>query len=740
MTDIVMAARNNMERCFMAGVLQYPLRRHLLALAAIGNVLPAYAEEPSRVSTSKLDTVVVTASGNAQKEKDAPASMSVITREELENKSFHSLGDVLEDVEGIDVVRGGKAGGTNISIRGMPADYTLILIDGKRLNRSSGGVRPNGFGDVDTNFIPPLSAIERIEVVRGPMSTLYGSDAMGGVINIITRKVANAWTGSAQIDGTYQFNNDFGDNEGANFNVSGPLKENLLGLSVRGSIFHRGKSNLSYTDKDGSQQKLGFSGLGEEDTYTVGARLALTPNKQHDIIFDADLARQKFSNKNGELGTLNSQVAKNRAGGGYEDEMKFDRDRFALSHTGRWNFGTSDISMLYDTTDTQGRTNPMHRPRRADDGTPRKLQYDNYIFDAKLVSPFMNDRHWLTVGGQYWKQKLEDTLAENPQQKFDQYQWALFAEDEWRIIQPLALTVGLRYDNNEQFGGHWSPRGYLVWDANEKLTVKGGVSQGYKAPRINQTVDGIIGFGAQGTLPLLGSANLKPETSTTTEAGFIYDNQDGFTLNATYFYTVFKDKIENQRIPNCLAPGGNVAGCLDMGDWSDRNGKPIPDYRKAGNIASVRIQGLELGTRIPLTPSWALSANYTLTQSEQKTGAAAGHPLGNTPEHMFNARVDWSITNKANAWLGMEWRSQQYRGQTPDNREAHYSPYTLMNLGGSYTVNKWLSLRLAIYNLLDKNFVNYQDNPTNPAAATYSNTYYQVLEGRRVWLSANLTF
>ncbi|KAK0339126.1 hypothetical protein LTR94_035844, partial [Friedmanniomyces endolithicus] len=99
-----------------------------------------------------------------------------------------SLAEVLATVEGVDVgAAAGKTGGLNISIRGMPSDYTLVLVDGRRQN-PAGNITPNGFGETSTSFIPPMSAIDRIEVVRGPVSTLYGSDAMGGVVNIITRK------------------------------------------------------------------------------------------------------------------------------------------------------------------------------------------------------------------------------------------------------------------------------------------------------------------------------------------------------------------------------------------------------------------------------------------------------------------------------------------------------------------------------------------------------------------------
>lgn len=154
--------------------------------------------------TTKLNDVqvVTSATGYEQKITDAPASISVISQEDLQKKKYSNLAEAIEDVEGVDVRDGeGKTGGLNISIRGMGSANTLILIDGRRQN-SSGSTTPNGFGESSNNFLPPLAAIERIEVIRGPMSTLYGSDAMGGVVNIITKKVANEWSGAINVDQT----------------------------------------------------------------------------------------------------------------------------------------------------------------------------------------------------------------------------------------------------------------------------------------------------------------------------------------------------------------------------------------------------------------------------------------------------------------------------------------------------------------------------------------------------------
>ncbi|MGR0065650.1 TonB-dependent receptor domain-containing protein [Bordetella bronchiseptica] len=731
-----------------------PILRHAplaLAIAALGAAQAQTASpQEDTLGITQMDTVVVTASGFEQEIKNAPASISVITREQLESKPFHNLADAVADVEGVSVERGGKAGGMNISIRGLPSDYTLVLVDGKRLSQNSSGARPNGFGDVDTNFIPPMSAIDRIEVVRGPMSTLYGSDAMGGVINIITRKVAREWTGQVTLDGTAQGDNRYGNNYGSSFYLSGPLQTDKLGLSLRGGLYRRLSAHGSYPANqaeydsgDYSGDIASFSGLGDSLQRNFGLRLALTPNRNHDILFDVDANWQTFDNANGELGTLNADVAPNRQGGGYEPEMKFNRQRYALTHLGRYDGAiSSDTSLLYDTTETIGRTNPMSTPRQPSDGEKRELEYENWVFDTKWTMPLFNDRHNLTMGGQWREQKFKDTLVSAPL-NLRQYQWALFAEDEWRIVDDLALTMGARYDRNEQFGGKWSPRGYLVWNATPAWTVKGGVSKGYKTPDINLMTDGIIGLGAQGTMPLLGNSQLKPESSTSSELGVLFDDGEGLTGNLTGFHTKFKDKIDTQNVPNCLAAGGPVPGCLDLGVW-ERNGVPVANFSQRVNVDTATIQGFELGGRIPLFEGWSFSGNYTLTASEITSGAKQGQPLGSQPRHSLNLGLNWRVNERFNAWVRGEYRAKQFNDMNWEKEQVFYSPYWLASLGGSYVLNKNVTLSASVYNLFDKNFVDY--GPTKvgtsaPTAATsWSNSYRQVLEGRRLWVSANITF
>lgn len=272
--------------------------RRVLAAAVAASLTPlAHAAEATADAAVRLDTQVVTAAGFEQELAQAPASISVITREELQQKGISSIAEALDEIEGVDVEASvGKTGGMNISIRGMPSDYTLILIDGRRQN-AAGNVTPNGFGETQTSFMPPISAIERIEVVRGPMSTLYGSDAMGGVVNIITRKVADHWHGGVTHGFTVQQESDqFGNDRTTDLYVAGPLIADRLGIAVRGSYYDQDESIPEWDplplpsppNEPGSvwERTLGFGGGGKQVASTRwngGLRLSYAPNERHDL-------------------------------------------------------------------------------------------------------------------------------------------------------------------------------------------------------------------------------------------------------------------------------------------------------------------------------------------------------------------------------------------------------------------------------------------------------------------------
>lgn len=715
------------------------IMRPVYAVTLLGLAFSVQAQQQGNVK--QMETVVVTASGFEQVVRDAPASITVITREELEKKPFKNLGEAVEDVEGVSVERGGKTGGMNISMRGLGPDYTLILVDGKRVNRNSSGSRPNGFGDVDTSFIPPLSAIERIEVVRGPMSTLYGSDAMGGVINIITRKVASEWGGSVKLEGTVQMNSDFGNSYSPSIYLSGPIKEDLLGVSVYGSYQRNLAGKETYPATEAEARSGDFtgdiSGNGFPDSKIVnsGIRFALTPNRNNDILLDIEHGSQRYDNSNGQLGELSFKTPAGIAGGGYETTQRYDKTRYGLSHQGRYGDLVADSSIIYETTETKGRTNPMSVPRLSTDGAPRKLQYDNLVLDSKWNWSLLDDTHNLTFGGQWREQKFQDGLVTSPLD-LKQWQWALFIEDEWRIVENFALTLGARYDQNEQFGGNWSPRAYAVWNAAPQWTVKGGVARGYRAPDLNIMTDGIIGLRGQGTMPILGSSTLTPEKSTSSELGLYYDDTAGTRANITFFHTSFTDKLLSNTVPNCRA--NRVPGCLDLGNWR-RRGQPVENFFRWENVDEATVRGVELGGSLPLTQNLVFSGNYTYTNAKRDSGIEAGQPLNSDPRHMLNMRLDWAMNEQMSSWVRGEYRAKQFSHINDQGTEEYYRPYWLVGVGGSYQLNKNVVFNASVENLFNKKFVDYGAYSTTGAAG-WGNAYYSIQEGRRLWLSANITF
>ena len=684
----------------------------------------------------QLDNIVVSASGFEQAMVDAPASISVVSREELERKRVSSIADALRDVEGVDVGGSvGKTGGRNISMRGMPSDYTLILIDGRRQN-TAGSVTPNGFGETSTSYFPPVASIERIEVIRGPMSTLYGSDAMGGVINIITRKVDREWTGSIGVENTFNEDRDFGDRREINLYTSGPLVEDTLGIQLRGRFHERDASELQYSDQNGDPIEVSQRGPSpvEGDTYNLGGKLTWTPTDDHDLWLDGEVNRQRYTNDECQLGTLDGRTRSCEpdpgVANGYADELRFEREQLAIGHTGRFASGTLDSSLMRNTTETTGRTIPGTQGEAYAGfpgivgGDPRELETTNTVLDSKFTMPLGD--HMTTLGGQWMDSELDDGLAG---ETFEQTTTALFAEDEWMLRDDLALTLGGRYDHHDAFGSQFSPRGYLVWNTTPNWTLKGGVSRGYKTPSLNDLHDGINGVTQQGAQLTIGNPDLEPETSTSSEIGAHYDNQQGFTASATLFHNQFDDKIT-------------------AGDPIYVSNDPsIPDdtYEQQVNVDEAITQGVELSTAYQFNPDWRLNANYTYTDSEQKSGDNKGEPLTDTPEHSVNATLRWQATDKLDAWLSAEYRSERYRSRTAPpgppvplfDDLGDFKAYSLFSLGGNYAVTDQLNLSATIDNLFDKDFVDYR---AYGDGTSFGNVYANSEEGRRLWLSARYEF
>ncbi|MDQ9817618.1 TonB-dependent receptor [Acinetobacter bereziniae] len=727
---------------------KFNLRPVSIALLGI-TTSTVYANNNAEVnSAQQLATIVVSAAGYEQKLKDAPASITVITEKDLKDKRINSIADALVDIEGVDISpQAGKTGGLNIRIRGMDAEYSLVLIDGRRQN-STGDITPNGFGESNNSFIPPISAIERIEVIRGPASTLYGSDAMGGVVNIITKKVSNEWTGSSTIEATLLPNSSsFGNQRAVDSFITGPIIKDLVGIQLRTRKAERSQSNVGYLDQNDNVVELGMgNNPTKSDIDTIGARLTLTPTKQHDLSLEYEKTEQWYDNSKAQLGTLG-------ANGGYDKAKEFNRNRIVLAHTWRNKIGTLDSSISNTQTETIGRLIPSRAQAGSNAINPRLLESKDTIFDTKLATQYF-DAHNITLGGQWWDASIKDGLRVNKDVSFKQI--GVFAEDTWALTPSLALTTGLRFDNHDTFGSFWTPRTYLVWNANDNWTLKGGYSEGYKAPRLERLTNGIYNVGGQGRTPLFGNPDLKPETSRNLEFGTYFNNQSNFDANITAFYSQVKDKIVTGPTERtCDAKDAIIkADCekymasigtpwlMQSGDTGSRTWS----VRRPINAQKADIYGIETGLNWEFVPTWKLGLNYTWTETEIQDKALGNPPLNDTPKHIVNASMKWQADDKIQLWARGEYRSERarytssYNNLTATEKGVYdalgdFKAYALMHVGSNFNVNEKLDIGVGLYNVFDKNFIDYQK-----VGSLYYNQYSNTQEGRRVQLSTTFKF
>ena len=616
-----------------------------------------------------LEDVVVTASGFEQRVEDAPASITVIDGEDLRRKSYRDLGDAVRDVEGVTV--NGGANESDISMRGMPGDYTLILVDGKR--QSARESRVNGNAGYEQSFVPPAAAIERIEVVRGPMSSLYGSDAIGGVINVITRKVSPEWGGSIGYDYSARQHSAEGDAGQTTFYLSGPLKEDLLGLQVWGR----------YLDRQADADLEQTNGHSKADHRDLTTRLAFTPTIDHDILLEAGVTRLK----NGDGVSANWATR----------EQENNRDHWSLSHQGRWGWATSDVALYQETTSREGKATPDQT-----DIYGRKPEIRNRVLDAKLVVP--TTYNVSTVGLQWQENQVTDWnqgLGDKVDYEFSVQQKALFAENEWSVTDTFALTGGLRMDNHEEYGNHFSPRAYGVWRATDQWTLKGGVARGFKTPELRAVVEGYA-YLRRNRFVMLGNPDLKPETSTNYEVSALWSNRNDLSAGVTLFYNDFQDKLSTVTTDR---------------RW---NGYIVMDRV---NVDKAVIRGVELTGQWDIRSDLLIKGNYTYTDSEQKTGANAGAPLALTPKQKANLRGEWRVNDRAQAWAALSY----YGEETGNTITAESAPgYTTADIGGSYDLTHALTVNASLNNITDKRLDD--------------ETYGTVNYGRTLWMGATYNF
>ena len=731
----------------------------------------ALAEEVNKVyeeiNEVYIGQSVISASGYEQNLKDAPASISVVKPQDLKSAPVRDIAEAISNVPGVSIDSSvGKTGGYGISIRGMGSAYTLMLTDGKRINGDN-SLFPNGFGDSVTSFMPPLSAIERIEVIRGPASTLYGSDAMGGVVNIITKQHFKKWGASAGINYTLQESQAFGNTMGVNLYTAGPLADGW-GLILRGNVNKRleaenlkvipNATNNSNGQRDARRNEI--VGLAPMTGYNLGGRIIWSDSATtysglalNSVYFDADYSQLSYDNSQGLLGNYKPQTG--RAESGYGAEMNIYRFNSTINHKGNYIDDDNatlqklsvETSLQYNITANPSRyvpkdafSNGAQSANGVNKGDSRELLGNDIILDSKAqmlfyFNPIVSLN--LTAGGRYWYNNFKDNLfaVAGKMALQEQHIGALFSEGEVMLFDRLFITAGLRGNFNSIFGANVSPRAYIAYNIIDKwLTIKGGVSTGYKTPALSNLINGVANLSGQGKTHTYGNPNLRPEQSVNYELSLISDNEY-FNAQVTGFYTDFSNKISTiSGAPSgfqCSATGANGSSCSHY-----------------VNVGKAQTYGAEvaLGSKpINIANHGDLSLNsaYTFTASkitQDSNSKNIGTRLTNVPLHSFNASLNYD-SEFIGGYVRGEIKAGIYRGNPATDAEARalgefYKPIYLMHLGAYIAPTKHLRINFAVYNVLGLDFIDYVAYNGN----SYANNYNYIREGRRYFASLQFDF
>ena len=618
------------------------------AVVLIGMICPAWtAAETSEESTNRLDEIVVTGTRTEHTLKDVPVETVVVTREDIERSNAQTVADALRTIPGLSMAAVDDLFGSWTAMarmRGLNFNngYGLVLIDGQRIH-GSGQSGAHGEYAVGLNQVP-VSMIERIEVVKGPSSVLYGSDAMVGVINIITRKSPAEESGGAGV--AYGW-----------YDVKERVKD---GVTTKPTEENRNQSETYVYYGGRISERTGYL-MHYTHEYSESNRIDPADNTRDSVManIDSRLSDQLELWGKGEL-------------------SKFDRGGSSTSVENAYRLSAG--ATWKPSADHSANLKGYHYVDDFDNQSSASHCYGNINYDQieMQYTTSLTANQLVTAGAEFQRQTIDYLIDNSGGTRTtvleDVDTISVYLQDEATLFGDLVVVPGIRYDNHSTFGDSFNPKLSLMYRMLDATTLRASVGKAFKSPTIRQLYYDVPFY--HSPFYIQSNPDLEPEKSIGYSLGIEqWLNGGNVVLTAGYFRNDVKDMV--------------------VSEVSDEtyNGTDLYVYR---NVEEAMTQGIECSARMQLGSDVLLQAAYTYSDTENKEN---GKELTLVPEHEFSLTPSYEY---APIGVGISatfsWLSKQY---TDTENTAELDSYMVVDAKLYKTLGSAAKLTFEADNVFD---------------------------------------